>query len=91
MGPSWVQGIMEAGEMGRDEQVGVDSVEYGLGMTGGTKTGEGIDGNGKKIVEVSGDGLEKVGLRDKGNGPSQVRGEVIRLWEPMWFVCNLWA
>lgn len=55
--------------------MGVDFVEYGLGMVEGTKTGEGNDGNGKKTVEVSGDGLEGVGLRDKGNGPSVLWAE----------------
>lgn len=58
MGPSWVQGTVEVGEIDRDEQVEADSVEYGLGMAGGIEAGERNDGRKKRVVEVSGDGLE---------------------------------
>lgn len=70
MGPLWVQGTVEASEIGRDEQVRVDSVEYGLGMVGGTEAGERNDGKRKRVVEVSDDSLEGVGLRGKGSVPS---------------------
>lgn len=58
MGPLWVQGTVEVGEIDINEQVEADSVEYGLGMAGGTEAGERNDEKKKRVVEVSGDGLE---------------------------------
>ena len=52
--PSWVQGTMEAGEKGSDEQVGADTVGHGRDMARGTEAGEEFDGKGKGAVENMG-------------------------------------
>ena len=63
VGHSGVQGSVGAVEEDRVEQVGVVSVEYGLGMAGNTEAGEGNDGKGKGVVGVSEDGSEGVVLK----------------------------
>ena len=75
VGHSGVQGAVEED---RVEQVGAVFVEYGLGMAGGTEVGEGNDGKGKGVVKVSGDGLEGVVLRGKGNGLSVRWAELVK-------------
>ena len=49
-----------------------------LSMAGGTEVGEGNDGKGKGVVKVSGDGLEGVVLRGKGNGLSVRWAELVK-------------
>lgn len=71
MGPSRVQGTMAAVEVGSEEQMGADTVEYGQGMAGGTEAGEDIDGKGKGAAEEVGFVSEGVGLRGKGSGPKE--------------------
>ena len=61
VGPSWVQGTMKVVEAGSDEQMGANTVEYGLGMAGGTKAGEEYDGKGKRTVEETGDDSKEKG------------------------------
>ncbi|RVW52909.1 hypothetical protein CK203_110630 [Vitis vinifera] len=78
VGHSGIQGAVRAIEEDRVEQVGVVSIEYGLGMAGGTEAGEGNDGKGKGVVEVSGDGSEGVVLKGKGNGLSAHWAESVK-------------
>ena len=78
VGHSRIQGAVRAIEEDRVEQVGVVSIEYGLGMAWGTEAGEGNDGKGKGVVEVSGDGSEGVVLKGKGNGLSAHWAESVK-------------
>ncbi|RVX18630.1 hypothetical protein CK203_006499 [Vitis vinifera] len=73
-----IQGAVRAIEEDKVEQVGVVSIEYGLGMAGGTEASEGNDGKGKGVVEVSGDGSEGVVLKGKGNGLSAHWAESVK-------------
>lgn len=78
VGPSRVQETVEtveAVEVGSEEQMGAASVEYGLGMAGGTEAGKGYDGKGKRVVEEMGGASEGVSLRGKGSGPSMFWAE----------------
>lgn len=70
VGPLWVQETIEAVEVGSDEQVGVDSMEHGMGIAGGTEASEEYDGKGKRAIEETGDILEGMDLRGKGSGPN---------------------
>ena len=78
VGHSGIQGAVRAIEEDKVEQVGVVSIEYGLGMAGGTEASEGNDGKGKGVVEVSGDGSEGVVLKGKGNGLSAHWAESVK-------------
>ena len=45
---------MAASEVGSEEQVGADTLEYGRDMAGDTEAGEDFDGRGKRAAEEVG-------------------------------------